>query len=134
MLSNHPLENTKIEHFRHGLRFFNEEDFNLFEMGRDPGKLFATMKELFKTLSEHMWDDAVVQDLYSRRQEYDLIVTDSLFNEVSGKFSDLFIYNSYFPSEMNQSFLFMKKISHTNDTSILWVSLNLNFAHHKNKL
>ena len=82
MVSNNDLEHPKIKHFRHGLREFDVDSYNMFELGRNPDVLFKKFEVIFPVIASKIYNDPVVKDLYSRRKEFDLIVINGIFNNV----------------------------------------------------
>ena len=84
MLDNNDLDHPKIKHFRHGLREFDLDNINMFEGGLKPEEiLFNLMKNNLPILASKIFEDPAVKDLYSRRKEFDLLVIDGMFNDVS---------------------------------------------------
>ena len=86
MLDNNDLDHPKIKHYRHSLREFDFDSLNMFEIGRDPTVMFKFFERTFPVLAAKIYDDPIVKDLYARRKEFDLIVVNWLFNNVSSYF------------------------------------------------
>ena len=85
MLSNHDLDNTKIKHYRHGIKEFDSENQNMFDNIFHPEKMYEDFGEMFLNISRKMYEDPVVQKLYNERKNYDLLVVNHMFNNVSKK-------------------------------------------------
>jgi len=83
MLSNHPLDHPKIEHYQSGLNRFDTDSMNMFEIAKDPATMFKFFENVFPLVAKEMYEDPIVKDLYKRRKEFDLIVINHMFNVVS---------------------------------------------------
>ena len=91
MLTMHKMSdnNLKFTHLKHGLTDLPElEDFdldkiNIFELGKDEKTFFQNMLNVQTIAARLMYDDPVVKELYNRREEFDLVIIDSMYNDVS---------------------------------------------------
>ena len=90
MLSAYSLsDSTKFKHYQHrllslpDLQEFNEDNMDVFELAKDEATFLKTMLRMFTLIAQNMYDDEVVQELYEKRNDFDLFIIDGLFNEVS---------------------------------------------------
>ena len=83
MLSNHDLDNPKIKHFRHGIEDFDSENMDMFEISLHPEKMYEQFEAMFVNISRKMFEEPVVKILYANRKNFDLIVMNHMFNNVS---------------------------------------------------
>ena len=93
MVSNHPLENPKITHFLHGVNDFNSEDIDMFEFVLHKEKMKGTLAQIFVNVSSKMYEDPVIKMLYEKRKEFDLIIMNDKFNNVSDMVAKLYWQN-----------------------------------------
>ena len=91
MLSNHHLKkpNPKINYLKHGIldlpefANFREENINVFELFKDEMQMFKNMREFLSNVAKIIHDDPIVDSLYRRLDEFDLLIFDGLFSEVN---------------------------------------------------
>ena len=93
MLSNHPLENPKITHFLHGVNDFDSEDTDMFEVALHKEKMMSLFTQIFNNVSSKMYEDPVIKMMYEKRKEFDLIVMNHMFNNVSHMVAKLYWQN-----------------------------------------
>ena len=83
-ITKHP----NIKEINHGVDIINEDGLNMFEVRKNKtsgggGGGGSRFKEWLTTIAREMYDKDVVKNLYSKRHEFDLIMIDSMFNEVN---------------------------------------------------
>ena len=93
MLSNHDLDNPKIKHFRHGIEDFDSENMDMFEISLHPEKMYEQFEAMFVNISRKMFEEPVVKILYANRKNFDLIVMNHMFNNVSHMVAKLYWQN-----------------------------------------
>ena len=82
-------KNLKFTHLKHGLtdlpemEDFNLEKANIFELAKDEKTYFQNLLKFMTIGAGVMYDDPVVKELYGRRDEFDLVIIDGVFSEVS---------------------------------------------------
>ena len=82
-------KNLKFTHLKHGLadlpelKDFDLDKVNLFELAKDEKTFFQNMLNVLTIAAGVVYDDPVVKELYNRREEFDLVIIDSIFNDVS---------------------------------------------------
>lgn len=84
MLSNHPPhdDNPNINYVVHGLKHFDESNMNMFEMAKDPQVMFDMFKTVLPKVARDLYTIPAVKELYDKRNQFDLMIIDQLFNEV----------------------------------------------------
>lgn len=55
---------------------------NMFEIAKEPKKMFDMFAEMFPKIARDLYKDPVVKKLYERKDEFDLVIIDAMFNEV----------------------------------------------------
>ena len=85
-VTNHP----NILEIQHGIETAQEEGNNMFEVRKnDKTGGFSNFKKWLPQLAE-MYKDKVVADLFAKKDQFDVVMADSLFNEVNINFLLLF--------------------------------------------
>lgn len=86
MLTNHPKssKHPNIHEVTHGLPYFREDGKNMFEV-RKQSKMggLQLFVDSLPLIARDMYQVPEVKELYERRKEFDLIVVNHMFNEVS---------------------------------------------------
>nr|XP_053653641.1 UDP-glycosyltransferase UGT5-like isoform X1 [Cherax quadricarinatus] len=85
MLTNHPKssKNPNIHEVTHGLPHYTEDKINMFDTRKDPGGIFQMFLNSLPLIARELYQVPVVKDLYQKRKDFDVIVIDQTFNEVS---------------------------------------------------
>ena len=107
MLSDQPLKkpNPKITYLKHGIldrpefENYREENFNIFEVFKNEKAMYAAQQRYLLNVAKIIYDDPIVDSLYRRLDEFDLLIFDSLYNEVS-----LALLSIYIVIKLNKSF------------------------------
>lgn len=85
MLANNPpaSKHPNIEEFDHDLPDFKVEGMDLFATRADPSGVFNLFQKALPEIAKKLYKVPVVKELYDRRKEFDVVVIDHMFNEVS---------------------------------------------------
>ncbi|XP_018027156.1 UDP-glycosyltransferase UGT5 [Hyalella azteca] len=91
MLSNSPLSEAEeipgLTHYENPLVHFKIDTINTFDMMDDHEKMFKMFNERLPLMARDIYDVPIVKNLYNRRKEFDVILLDSIFNEVMYPFT-----------------------------------------------
>ncbi|KAF2358362.1 UDP-glucuronosyl/UDP-glucosyltransferase [Trinorchestia longiramus] len=79
-------DNPNITYIDHGLRYFDGNALNMFEVADHEDEMFQEFKILFSTIARELYEVPVVRELYSKRHQFDLMIVNSLFNEAAYPF------------------------------------------------
>ena len=80
-------KHANIKEIYHGVPPFDEETLDMFKE-RATGNVFEAFKLYLPKLAREMYEVPEVKELYEKKNEFDVVMIDSLFNEVV-KSSDL---------------------------------------------
>lgn len=75
-----PHENLTL--LRHRLQGYNNEKVNFFDLGTSLSTAFGSSLKSLWDLSRDLYTDPLVQDLYKRKDEFDVVLLDAYMNEV----------------------------------------------------
>ena len=103
MLNNHPPpnDNPNITYINHDLPHFREDKLNMFEVEDGLQKTIEFFDTVLPLIARDLYGLSTVRELYDNRHDFDLVIVDHLFNEVSGTFNAEFWY---VPVRLNSSF------------------------------
>ncbi|XP_050729374.1 UDP-glycosyltransferase UGT5-like isoform X3 [Eriocheir sinensis] len=82
-------ENQNILEINHGVSAFSEATASMFSLRNDGVGSLSLFENYLPTLARELYKVPKVKQLYGKRKDFDLIVVDSLFNEISAQFPDL---------------------------------------------
>jgi len=84
MLSNDPPQdkNPAITYLQHTLPYWRHEEDNIFESLKDPTAMFDKFKITFPLIGRDFYQCEVVKKLWAKRDTFDVVIIDSMFNEV----------------------------------------------------
>ena len=80
-LENPASNHSNIREIYHGVEIFDEESLDMFEQ-RSTETVFVAFKDYLPKLTREMYKVPEVQELYEKKNEFDVIMINSLFNEV----------------------------------------------------
>ena len=83
MLSNHDLEDPKIEHYKNEVMGMGEKELDRFELAKNPLKLVQFYYGALSKAGKELYQDEAVKKLYARKDEFDLFIVNSIVNDVS---------------------------------------------------
>lgn len=66
-----------------------EEDINFFYVRRHPILFLWKFKHDLQSLARHIYNDTTVRNLYDIRKEFDIVLIDGIFNEVTRNYQFL---------------------------------------------
>lgn len=78
-------KNKNIYEINHELTYMSELTVNMFERGKDAAGGLASFQVILPALARELYKVPAVKQLYEKRKDFDLIVVNHLFNEVSAK-------------------------------------------------
>lgn len=76
-------ENQNILEINHGITAFSEATASMFSLRNDGVGGLSLFENYLPTLARELYKVPKVKQLYEKRKDFDLIVVDHLFNEVS---------------------------------------------------
>ncbi|KAK8724695.1 hypothetical protein OTU49_011227 [Cherax quadricarinatus] len=88
MLTNQPKssKHPNIEDIHLDVPYFRIENLNVFEERKNPSGIFQMLETTLPNLAKELYKVPVVEDLYQRRKEFDVIMINQMFNEIAYPF------------------------------------------------
>ena len=85
MVTNHPTVSThpNILEIYHGLPHMNASKLDMFNKRKENSGGHAQFQDFLPALGRDLYKTPSVKQLYEKRKEFDLIIVNHMFNEVS---------------------------------------------------
>lgn len=85
MLTGHEVSSPRknIIALTHGLKYAHTEHINMFELGRNNFEFVKLFSRTLADMSRDLYQTPVVSELYRRKDEFDVVIIDFFWNEVS---------------------------------------------------
>ena len=85
MVTNHPKSSTNpnIVEVHHGLPHMNESNIDMFSSRSEHSGGLSKIKDFLPAMARDLYKISSIKQLYEKRKEFDLIIVNQLFNEVS---------------------------------------------------
>ena len=85
MITNHPKSSTNpnIVEVHHGLPHLNESNIDVFSARGEQSGGLSKFKDYLPAMARDLYKIPSIKQLYEKRKEFDLIIINQLFNEVS---------------------------------------------------